>query len=65
MRSRTLSLKRETLAELSAAEMTSVAGGSHACPIGHGPSFDEPCEIPTLPLTPCVNEITTIFGQTK
>ena len=59
MRNRKLSLKRESLAELTSVELVNVAGGaqeiSHLCNptdrCGHGPSFDERC--PTLPLYYC------------
>ena len=57
---RTLALKRETLTELSTAELVHVAGGyelTHlACnptnECGHGPSFDVRC--PTLPVNDCI-----------
>ena len=56
---RKLSLKRETLTQLTTDEMTAVAGGSHACVtdnctdrVTHGPSFDAQC--PTLPLNYCI-----------
>ena len=56
-----LSLKRESLAELAAHELTAVAGGqalTHAtCGLTdgctHGPSFDERC--PTTPLNYCLS----------
>lgn len=54
MRQRTLSLKRETLAALSSDEMSGVVGGSHGCTIGHGPTIDETCPTPTLPVAICV-----------
>jgi hypothetical protein len=57
---RTLSLKRESLTELTTNELVSVNGGqqelthlgcnpTNEC--GHGPSFDERC--PTLPINVC------------
>ena len=55
MRHRSLSLKRETLTELTGAELAGVAGGSHLCPVTDAclhPSFDEPC--PTLPVFTCI-----------
>ena len=56
---KSLSLKREALAELSSTELVSVAGGyalTHlTCTVtdrcGHGPSFDAQC--PTLPINEC------------
>jgi hypothetical protein len=64
MRTRTLSLKRETLSTLTTDELLLVAGGqqelthlgcnpTNEC--GHGPSFDEPC--PTLPLNDCLSKL--------
>ena len=59
MRHRTLSLKREALAELSATELVSVAGGQQelthlGCDLtdgcGHGITFDY---CPTFPLRDC------------
>ena len=59
---KSLSLKREALAELSSADLVSVAGGQQqllthltcnptdGC--GHGPSFDQNC--PTLPINYCI-----------
>ena len=58
MRQRTLSLKRETLAALSPDEMSGIVGGSHACTVGHGPTIDETCPTPTLPVAICVQEFT-------
>ena len=55
---RRLSLKRETLTPLSPDEMTGVAGGSHLCTVTHGPSFDQACPTPTLPVNICVDEAT-------
>ncbi len=57
---RSLFLKRETLTELSAVEMSAVAGGSHLCgltdncgeTLTHGPSLDQTC--PTTPYLACV-----------
>jgi len=54
MRTRSLSLKRETLAALTSDEMSAVNGGSHLCGVTHGPSFDESCPTPTLPVNVCV-----------
>jgi hypothetical protein len=48
---RSLSLQRETLADLTSDELGSVAGGSHACAVTHGPSIDETCF--SLPVTDC------------
>ena len=55
---RKLSLKRETLTQLTTDQMAAVAGGSHACVtegctagVTHGPSFDVDC--PTLPVNHC------------
>jgi hypothetical protein len=52
---RSLSLRRETLSDLTPAEMTAVNGGTH---VGCGvtancthPSFDQSC--PTLPINYC------------
>lgn len=56
----TLSLKRETLTELTTAELDIVVGGSHTCvcTVTHGPSLDEACpEPPTLPLFPCLSDL--------
>ena len=39
---RTLSLRRESLTELTTDELTAVAGGSHLCPVTHA-SIDTPC----------------------
>lgn len=56
---RSLALKRETLSDLTPAELTSVAGGSHLCRVTDNcgetlthPSIDQPC--PTIPITWCV-----------
>ena len=54
---RSLSLKRETLAELTGAELAGVAAGSHLCPVTDAclhASLDAPC--PTLPLFVCINQ---------
>lgn len=50
-RPRTLSLKRETLSELSSAELDLVVGGSHLCTVTHE-SIDASC--PTLPVLLCI-----------
>ncbi len=67
MKTRKLSLKREILTELSDAQLSSVAGGSHAgCAITDNclhPSVDQAC--PTLPINPCVQQITTLFSDTR
>ena len=60
---RSLSLKREALTELSTVELVAVAGGaqeiSHLCnptdECGHGPSFDVRC--PTLPVNYCITRL--------
>ena len=53
---RSLTLKRETLAELTDADLAAVAGGSHLCAVTdectHA-SIDADC--PTLPLSPCLS----------
>ena len=57
---RKLALKRETLTQLTPAEMSAVAGGSHLCDVTdncgetltHGPSLDATC--PTTPYLACV-----------
>ncbi|HEU0130738.1 MAG TPA: hypothetical protein VFQ85_07080 [Mycobacteriales bacterium] len=56
---RTLSLKRETLAELTGPELESVAGA-----LLSGPSLDRSC--PTVPVFNCasVNACTTVFPCT-
>lgn len=59
---RRLSLRRETLAPLTTDEMVAVAGGSHLCAVTdncgetvtHGPSIDQTCPNPTLPVVLCV-----------
>ena len=52
-RTRTLSLKRETLTELTPGELGAVVGASHVgCTVTHGASLDEPC--PTLPVFVCL-----------
>lgn len=53
---RSLSLKRETLSELSAGELSGVVGGSDLCTVTHGPSFDEPCH--TTPVRVCTGDLT-------
>jgi hypothetical protein len=63
---RSLSLKRETLAELTTGELTTVAGGSHLCAvtdnctetIGHN-SLDATC--PTVPVLVCINTLLCIM----
>ena len=61
---KSLSLKREALAELSPSELGSVAGGAYelthlSCNLtdgcGHGPSFDQAC--PTLPVNYCLRQL--------
>ena len=63
-KNRTLALKRETLAQLTATEMESVHGGSHLC----GPtddcthaSFDAPC--PTTPVLICINTVLCVTTE--
>ena len=56
---RRLTLTRETLADLSSDEMADVVGGSHACTVGHGPSIDQSCPTPTLPVAICATGIVT------
>ena len=53
-----LSLKRETLAALSSDELAGVNGGSHACTVTHGPSIDQACPTPTLPVAICTAGLT-------
>lgn len=62
-----LSLRRETLSELSTAELGRVNGGQQllthiTCDptddCTHGPSFDEKC--PTFPINPCLTLDTCI-----
>ena len=63
---RSLALRRETLTDLTPAELTSVAGGSHLCgvtdvctdPVTHGPSIDATC--PTLPVADCIHIATPL-----
>ena len=61
-KSRSLSLKRESLADLTTSELGVVAGGQQelthlACNVTdyctHTRSFDEPC--PTVPVNPCLS----------
>lgn len=54
---RVLRLNRETLTALTSDELSSVAGGSHLCTVGHGPSFDQSCPTPTLPVNDCLADI--------
>ena len=66
---RTLTLKRETLTQLTTDEMATVAGGSHVCGVTdactdgvtHGPSIDVNC--PTLPINPCLAPVGVTFGD--
>ena len=53
-----LSLRRETLAALTSDELTAVNGGSHACTVTHGPSIDQACPTPTLPVAICAGGVT-------
>ena len=70
MNARKLSLKRETLTQLTASEMAAVAGGSHFCgitdyctdDITHGASLDQPCY--TLPVYNCLS-LNTCFCTTN
>lgn len=55
---RSLSLKRETLTALTGGELAGVNAGSHLCGVTHGPSFDQPCPTPTLPVNICVADLT-------
>ncbi len=53
---RSLTLKRETLAELTDADLAAVAGGSHLCAVTDDcthASIDADC--PTFPLSPCLS----------
>jgi hypothetical protein len=55
--SRTLTLRRETLGDLTGDELAAVVGGTHLCvtgACGHGNSFDNPCPIPTTPVNTCI-----------
>lgn len=59
---RRLSLRRESLAPLTGAELGAVVGGSHGCPteaecdpLTHGPSLDAPC--PTVPVLLCARTL--------
>ncbi len=51
---RALSLRRESLAPLGDGELSAVNGGSHFCTVGHGPTFDTPCDY-TQPLNDCLS----------
>ena len=65
MRNRTLTVKRETLSELSAGELSGVAGGSHLCvtdTVGHTESFDLPCR--TIPVNVCLRTLNCIAIET-
>jgi hypothetical protein len=56
---RSLSLKRETLADLTPGELAGIQGGSHVdCTVTHGASFDESCPTPTLPVNFCIDGLT-------
>ncbi len=52
--SRALSLKRESLAPLGDGELSAVNGGSHFCTVGHGYTFDTPCNV-TQPINACLS----------
>jgi len=64
---RRLGLRREALSPLTTEEMVSVAGGSHLCAVTdncgetltHGPSIDQTCPSPTLPVAICVTGATS------
>ncbi|HWL34690.1 MAG TPA: hypothetical protein VNQ77_00715 [Frankiaceae bacterium] len=65
---RTLTLRRETLSELTSGELGAVVGGTHAgCAVTdgctHGPSLDARC--PTTPLLPCLTLDTSPCIQTR
>ncbi len=56
---RSLVLKRETLSELTASQMSVIAGGSHLCAtdgITHGMSCENAC--PTVPFNVCIDGLT-------
>lgn len=55
---RRLTLNREALTALTTDEMSSVNGGSHLCTVTHGPSIDQACPTPTLPVAICVADLT-------
>ncbi len=64
---RRLTLRRESLAPLTGDDLAAVAGGSHECPtrpgcetLTHGPSLDEPCPTPTLPVLNCVRTLNPV-----
>jgi hypothetical protein len=62
--SRTLTLRRETLSDLTGDQLAAVVGGTHLCvtgTCGHGASFDTPCPIPTTPINACPSFIPCIF----
>jgi hypothetical protein len=67
---RRLSLRRETLAPLTTDEMVAVAGGSHLCAVTdncgetltHGPTIDQTCPTPTLPVAICVGKYTSVIN---
>jgi len=70
---RRLGLKRETLTPLTTDEMVSVAGGSHLCAVTdncgetltHGPSIDQTCPSPTLPVAICVGTYTSVIDISR
>ena len=51
---RALALKRESLTALSDSELAGVEGGSHLCTVGHGETFDTPCNV-TQPINRCLS----------
>ena len=51
---RALALKRERLTALGDADLAAVNGGSHLCTVGHGASFDTPCNL-TQPINQCLS----------
>ncbi len=51
---RALSLKRERLTALGDGDLAAVNGGSHLCTVGHGASFDTPCDY-TQPINRCLS----------
>ena len=62
---RSLSLQRETLTQLTAAELAGVAGGSHLCGVTDNcgdtlthASLDAPC--PTVPVLNCIDTLLCI-----
>jgi hypothetical protein len=58
MRSRKLSLRSETLTELTTSELTSVAGGSHLCgPTDNCTHVSVDVQCPSNPVTDCVSPL--------